>query len=168
VAANARDYNWDIYTGVDYTIDISKPVGQRVTKLQFKGQDVAPTQKFRIAINNYRASGGGGFAMFKEGTRVWASTNEVRDLMAAYVQAKGTIDPQAINVRNFTLLPDVYSGYFGAAPAASGAAPAASGQPVPATLPRTGDTSAPIWVLAALALGALTLGVALRRRTSAR
>ena len=166
VAANARDYNWDIYTGVDYTLDISKPAGQRVTKLQFKGQDVTPAQKFRIAINNYRASGGGGFAMFKEGARVWASTNEIRDLMAAYVQSKGTIDPQAINVRNFTLLPDVYTKYFGAAPAAGAAAPAAGGQPVPAALPRTGDTSTPIRILGALALIALALGTALRLRTS--
>lgn len=168
VAANARDYNWDIYTGVDYTIDISKPVGQRVTKLQFKGKDVTPDQKFRIAINNYRASGGGGFAMFKEGTRVWASTSEIRDLMANWVQAKGTIDPAAINVRNFTLLPDVYTKYFGAAPAAGGAAPAAGGQPVPATLPRTGDAGSPASVLVLLALCALVFGVLLRERINNR
>ena len=31
VAANARDYNWDIYTGVDYTIDISNPAAPVVT-----------------------------------------------------------------------------------------------------------------------------------------
>ena len=168
VAANARDYNWDIYTGVDYTIDISKPAGQRLTRLQFKGKDVAPDQKFRIAINNYRASGGGGFAMFKEGTRVWASTNEVRDLMAAYVQAKGTIDPQAINVRNFTLLPNVYEKYFGAAPAAGGGAPVPGAQPVPASLPRTGGAGLPLWALGALALIALALGIGVRRRVAAR
>lgn len=166
VASNARDYNWDIYTGVDYTIDISKPAGQRVTRLQFKGKDVAPDQKFRIAINNYRAAGGGGFAMFKEGTRIWASTNEIRDLMAAYVQGKGTINPQAINVRNFTLLPDVYTRYFGAAPAVGQPATSPGAQPVPAALPRTGAAGLPLWGLAALALGTLALGAALRRRRS--
>ncbi len=169
VADNARDYNWDIYTGVDYTVDITKPVGQRITRLQFKGQDVTPDQKFRIAINNYRAAGGGGFGMFREGTRVWASTSEIRDLMAAYVQAKGTIDPAQINVRNFTLVPDLYTNYFGAAP--QGAAPAApvAGAPaapvanIPATLPNTG-ADASLWPLLLLAAGAIGGGVLARRK----
>ena len=62
----------DIYTGVDYTIDLTKPVGQRVTKLQFNGADVTPDQTFRIAINNYRASGGG--QRYWHRTAIWAST----------------------------------------------------------------------------------------------
>lgn len=127
VSETARDYNWDIYTGIDYTIDVTKPVGQRVTKLQFGGKDVAPEQPLRIAINNYRASGGGGFGMFREGKLVWQSTNEIRDLMAEYVRAKGSIDPQAISVQNFTLVPDLYSAYFGA-PATQ---PAQPGVPAP-------------------------------------
>lgn len=172
VAENARDYNWDIYTGVDYTIDITKPVGQRVTKLQFKGQDVTPDQKFRIAINNYRASGGGGFAMFREGKIIWQSTNEVRDLMAEYVRSKGTIDPQALNVRNFTLVPDLYSHYYGAAPAAAPAptaAPAGSTAPAestptrPAALPNTGEAPDLRWLLVVGAVMALGTGVWLRR-----
>ncbi|HEY1016625.1 MAG TPA: 5'-nucleotidase C-terminal domain-containing protein, partial [Herpetosiphonaceae bacterium] len=117
VAENARDYNWDLYSGVDYAYDLTKPAGQRLTKLQINGQDVRPDQKLRIAINNYRASGGGGFPMFREGKIIWQSTNEVRDLMADYVRANGTLDPAAINKRNFTLTPDLYARYFGAAPA---------------------------------------------------
>ncbi len=161
VPSTARDYNWDIYTGVDYTIDITKPAGQRVTQLKFKGQDVTPAQRFRIAINNYRASGGGGFAMFREGTRVWASTSEIRDLMAAYVTAKGTIDPQAINTKNFTLVPDLYAAYYGRpAPApGSGSAPQR-----PVSLPNTAGAALPLWPLAALALAAASAGLLLRRR----
>jgi 2',3'-cyclic-nucleotide 2'-phosphodiesterase/3'-nucleotidase len=129
VADNARDYNWDIYTGIDYTIDLTKPAGQRVTKLQLNGQDVTPDQPLRIAINNYRSSGGGGYGMFREGKVVWQSTNEVRDLIAEYVQSKGTIDPQTINRKNFTLVPDLYSAYFGGAGAGQPAQPAPTTQP---------------------------------------
>lgn len=177
VTENARDYNWDIYTGIDYTIDITKPAGQRVTRLQFQGQDVQPSQTFRIAINNYRASGGGGYAMFREGTRVWASTNEIRDLMAAYVQAKGTIDPQQINTKNFTLVPDLYATYYGSGQSAQPAVPApATGQPAPAggttprpaTLPNTSDGTGMPWALGGLALGALGAGAVVRRRASKR
>jgi 2',3'-cyclic-nucleotide 2'-phosphodiesterase/3'-nucleotidase len=168
VADNARDYNWDIYSGVDYTIDISRPAGQRVTKLQYRGQDVRPDQTFRIAINNYRASGGGGFGMFREGKIIWQSTSEVRDLMAEYVRAKGTIDPQAINVRNFTLAPDLYSHYFGTPPAASGApAQAPAGSPaappaVPAQLPNTSEPLDLRWLLVSAAVLALCGGMATR------
>jgi 2',3'-cyclic-nucleotide 2'-phosphodiesterase/3'-nucleotidase len=165
VSPQVPDYNWDIYTGVDYTIDLTKPAGQRVTKLQFNGKDVTPDQTFRIAINNYRASGGGGFAMFKEGTRVWQSTNEIRDLIAAYVQAHQPLDPAAINRKNFTLVPDLYAHYYGAGqptqPPAS--APAAPGT-TPASLPNTGgDTPVPVG-LGLLAGAALIAGAVLRRR----
>jgi 2',3'-cyclic-nucleotide 2'-phosphodiesterase/3'-nucleotidase len=172
VADNARDYNWDIYTGVDYTIDVSRPAGQRVTRLQYQGRDVTPEQTFRIAINNYRASGGGGFAMFREGKILWQSTSEVRDLLADYVRARGTIDPQALNVRNFTLVPDLYAHYFGAPPAASAGSTApsapAGGAPVPAALPNTaGDDRAP-WLAATAALALIGAGAALRRRRALR
>jgi 2',3'-cyclic-nucleotide 2'-phosphodiesterase / 3'-nucleotidase len=162
VSEQARDYNWDIYTGVDYTIDIAKPVGQRVTKLQFKGQDVRPEQTFRIAINNYRASGGGGFGMFREGTRVWASTNEIRDLIAAYVQANQPLDPGKINVRNFTLVPDLYATYYGnGQPSAQ---PAGGAAQTPASLPNTGGESELIWLGGLVALASISAGVAFRRR----
>lgn len=173
VSPQVPDYNWDIYTGVDYTIDLTKPVGQRVTKLQFNGADVTPEQTFRIAINNYRASGGGGFAMFKAGTRVWQSTNEIRDLIAAYVQGHQPLDPATINRKNFTLVPDLYAHYYGfgqptttqpgtSAPVASG-----NGAGAPARLPNTsGEVPVPIW-LGLLAGAALSVGAALRRRAQA-
>lgn len=174
VSSTARDYNWDIYTGIDYTIDVSKPVGQRVTKLQFKGADVTPSQTFKIAINNYRASGGGGFAMFKEGNRVWQSTNEIRDLMAAYVTAKGSIDPAQINRQNFTLLPDLYTRYYGArtapAPETSGSTSPSTGTTpqVPASLPGTGSTGNTAWLLATLSCLTLLGGIVLRRAATRR
>ena len=34
-------YNYDIVSGVDYTIDISRPIGERITGLQFNGRPVA-------------------------------------------------------------------------------------------------------------------------------
>jgi 2',3'-cyclic-nucleotide 2'-phosphodiesterase / 3'-nucleotidase len=187
VADNARDYNWDLYTGIEYTIDLTRPVGQRVTKLRFAGKDLAPNQTLRIAINNYRASGGGGYAMFREGKILWQSTNEVRDLMAEYVKAKGSLNPQQINQANFTLVPDLYAAYFGANPnqpspqpsaqpsPAPGqpavpvpSAPPAGGQiPVPVTLPNTGGDDL-LWLLPLAALGALGAGAALRRRSTTR
>ncbi|MEP6897174.1 MAG: bifunctional 2',3'-cyclic-nucleotide 2'-phosphodiesterase/3'-nucleotidase, partial [Rhodanobacter sp.] len=53
-------YNFDqIQGGVHYVIDVSKPAGQRITSLTYRGKPVVPTEPFIIVTNNYRASGGG-------------------------------------------------------------------------------------------------------------
>jgi 2',3'-cyclic-nucleotide 2'-phosphodiesterase/3'-nucleotidase len=107
------DFNWDLYSEIRYTIDVTRPAGQRVTQLQYKGKDVRPDQKLRIAINNYRG-GGGGFEMFKEGTILWKSADGVRDFIASYIGKHPDLDPAVVNVCNFTLVPDLYSPYFAA------------------------------------------------------
>ncbi|MBW3572201.1 MAG: 5'-nucleotidase C-terminal domain-containing protein, partial [Gemmatimonadetes bacterium] len=56
-------YNYDVVSGVDYTLDLTKPVGQRLVRLERNGRAVMPADSFTIAINNYRASGAGGFSM---------------------------------------------------------------------------------------------------------
>jgi len=54
-------YNYDIVAGVDYTIDVSRPIGERIVSLTFEGRPVTPTDSFTMALNNYRQTGGGGF-----------------------------------------------------------------------------------------------------------
>jgi 2',3'-cyclic-nucleotide 2'-phosphodiesterase/3'-nucleotidase len=107
------DYNWDLYAGIDYTIDVSKPVGSRVTKLTFKGSDLTDAQMLRLAVNNYRG-GGGGFPMFAQGKILWKSADGVRDFLASYVSSHPNLDPAAVSVCNFSLLPDLYTPYFAA------------------------------------------------------
>jgi 2',3'-cyclic-nucleotide 2'-phosphodiesterase/3'-nucleotidase len=53
-------YNFDIVSGADYTMDLTKPLGSRITSLTFKGKTVQPTDTFTLALNNYRQTGGGG------------------------------------------------------------------------------------------------------------
>jgi 2',3'-cyclic-nucleotide 2'-phosphodiesterase/3'-nucleotidase len=57
------DYNYDIVSGLDYQIDISRPVGDRITTLTdpTTGAPVVGTDRFVVAVNNYRRSGGGNF-----------------------------------------------------------------------------------------------------------
>ncbi|HJV89745.1 MAG TPA: bifunctional UDP-sugar hydrolase/5'-nucleotidase [Holophagaceae bacterium] len=54
-------YDFDMVDGVNYALDLMKPVGQRVVNLRWQGQPVAPDQTFTLALTSYRFRGGGGF-----------------------------------------------------------------------------------------------------------
>jgi 2',3'-cyclic-nucleotide 2'-phosphodiesterase/3'-nucleotidase len=77
-------FNYDMAQGVQYEIDLTRPAGQRVTNLTWKGQPLAPDQKLRIAVNNYRAGGSAGYSMFLGAKIAWRSMTEIRELMIQY------------------------------------------------------------------------------------
>jgi 2',3'-cyclic-nucleotide 2'-phosphodiesterase/3'-nucleotidase len=91
------DYNFDSVAGLDadlvYDIDVTKPTGSRITKLQYAGSDVTGTQEFVLAVNNYRQSGGGGFPAVSTAPVVYNQQVEIRQLLIDWVTAHGTIDP---------------------------------------------------------------------------
>ncbi|GAA4963432.1 bifunctional metallophosphatase/5'-nucleotidase [Actinoplanes utahensis] len=97
------DYNYDVFSGVDYDIDISKPVGSRITRLQIDGADVAADARFVVAVNNYRRSGGGSFPGIVK-TQVYNAQQEIRQLLIDWAQAKGRIDPADFAVPNWRLV----------------------------------------------------------------
>ncbi len=84
-------YNFDIVAGVDYTMDVSRPFGERITSLSYKGKPVAPDDTFTMAINNYRQSGGGGYSMIKSAPVIKDPQVEIRQLLIDEVKQKGTI-----------------------------------------------------------------------------
>jgi 2',3'-cyclic-nucleotide 2'-phosphodiesterase/3'-nucleotidase len=77
-------YNYDMAQGVDYEIDLTKPAGQRVRNLRYKGARLRDDRALRIAINNYRSAGSGGYVMFRDAPVVWRSGRDIRDLMVEY------------------------------------------------------------------------------------
>ncbi len=99
------DYNYDVFSGLDYDIDISKPVGQRITRLVLAGTDtpVADNAQFVVAVNNYRRSGGGNFPGIVK-TQVYNAQQEIRQLLIDWAQARGTIDPADFFQPNWRLV----------------------------------------------------------------
>lgn len=56
-----RAYNYDSVAGIKYTVDVSKLMGSRIEILGFvDGGAYSMTEKYTVAINSYRAAGGGG------------------------------------------------------------------------------------------------------------
>jgi 2',3'-cyclic-nucleotide 2'-phosphodiesterase/3'-nucleotidase len=99
------DYNYDVLSGVDYDIDISRPVGSRITRLQIAGADVDPAARFVVAVNNYRRSRGGNFPGIVK-TQVYNAQQEIRQLLIEWAQAEGAIDPADFFVKNWQLVRD--------------------------------------------------------------
>ncbi|MCM2576517.1 bifunctional metallophosphatase/5'-nucleotidase [Streptomyces meridianus] len=86
------DYNYDVVSGVSYEIDIAKPKGSRVTDVRFGGEPIDEEAQFVLAVNNYRASGGGNFPHVAKSEQLWANSDEIRNTMIAWVKEKGEID----------------------------------------------------------------------------
>ena len=96
-------YNFDIAEGVTYELDISKPGGQRIQNLQLRGQPVRPDQKLRLATNNYRVNGGGGYLMYKTAPVVYRSSEEIRELIIDWVERNKRIPTEPTN--NWRIVP---------------------------------------------------------------
>ncbi|MEV6250215.1 5'-nucleotidase C-terminal domain-containing protein [Streptomyces sp. NPDC051742] len=92
-AGGTPDYNYDAVSGLTYEIDIAKPAGSRIVNLSFEGKPLDPAAKFVLAVNNYRASGGGAFPHVANAQQLWANSDEIRNTIIQWVTAKGTVDP---------------------------------------------------------------------------
>jgi 2',3'-cyclic-nucleotide 2'-phosphodiesterase / 3'-nucleotidase len=56
-----QSYNFDSAAGINYTVDVSKPEGKRVTITSFSdGRRFNKDGFYRVAVNSYRGNGGGG------------------------------------------------------------------------------------------------------------
>ncbi|HYP00857.1 MAG TPA: bifunctional UDP-sugar hydrolase/5'-nucleotidase [Pyrinomonadaceae bacterium] len=95
-------YNFDIAEGVTYDLDLTKPFGSRVQNLRFRGQPLDPAQKLKLATNNYRVNGGGGYTMFRGAPEVYRSSTEIRELIIDWVERNRRVPAEPTN--NWRLL----------------------------------------------------------------
>ncbi|HTK28655.1 MAG TPA: bifunctional UDP-sugar hydrolase/5'-nucleotidase [Vicinamibacterales bacterium] len=87
-------YNFDVAEGVTYDLDLAAPAGQRIRNLQFHGRPIDPEATFRLATNNYRVTGGGGYTMYREAPELYRSSEEIRDLIIEWVERHHDIPAQ--------------------------------------------------------------------------
>jgi 2',3'-cyclic-nucleotide 2'-phosphodiesterase / 3'-nucleotidase len=97
-------FNFDMAQGVEYDIDLSKPVGSRVVNLRFRGKPLDDAQPLKIALNNYRAGGSGGYTMFRDAKVLYKSGTEIRDLIVDYYTERKALPAAADN--NWRIVPE--------------------------------------------------------------
>ena len=111
------DYNYDMIQGVNYVIDITRPIGQRIRHLVYQGRSVVDADNFSLSINNYRFNGGGGYMaaigvdqdhpakILFDSKRVYGDGGQIRNLISQYIQSKGTISPCVHNNWSVSITP---------------------------------------------------------------
>lgn len=108
-------YNFDVIFGLSYQIDLSQPArfdvegrvidpdNRRVRDLQIGGQSVPPTQRFVLACNNYRTSGGGHFPAASAAQHINLPPLDIKDLVRDYLSDRLPPDPITRHPYPFTL-----------------------------------------------------------------
>lgn len=89
----AQHFNYDMIDGIEYTLKISQPIGQRVTQLTKLGKPILAHERFSLVINNYRANGGGNFEMIVACPTLSEITMDMTDIIAAYFESHPNLTP---------------------------------------------------------------------------
>ena len=108
-------YNYSSAAGINYTVDVTKPAGERIKVLSLSdGSAFDPDSKYTVAINSYRGNGGGGHLTRGAGIkgedlskRVLSSTDkDLRYYMMKWIEKKKKISPALIG--NWKVIPESY------------------------------------------------------------
>ncbi|WEV71569.1 bifunctional UDP-sugar hydrolase/5'-nucleotidase [Lactobacillus sp. ESL0785] len=59
-------FNFDVFYPVKYQAEITRPVGQRLTKLELNNKPIKDEQTYYLAVNNYRVMGGGDYPEYSK------------------------------------------------------------------------------------------------------
>ncbi|WP_248510527.1 bifunctional UDP-sugar hydrolase/5'-nucleotidase, partial [Sporosarcina sp. NCCP-2222] len=86
-----QHYNYDMWEGINYTINISKPVGERIVQLEHAGKPVDMNGEYDVVMNNYRAGGGGDYLMYQNKPVVQEVPIDVSELLANYFLKHKTV-----------------------------------------------------------------------------
>lgn len=115
-----RSYNFDSAAGICYTVDVTRPAGERVQVASMAdGSAFDPAAEYAVAMTSYRASGGGGLMKAagidtdKIDDRVISRYPEIREILYDYLKKNGVIDPAVVGnpavIGSWRFVPDAWA-----------------------------------------------------------
>ena len=99
-------FNFDTAAGIIYTVDVTKPQGEKVNIISMAdGTPFDYDKIYKVALNSYRGNGGGelltkgaGIPQDQLTSRILYSTDkDLRYYLIQYIEENGIIAPQALN-----------------------------------------------------------------------
>jgi len=103
-------FNFDSASGIIYTVDVTKPTGEKITIISMAdGTPFDMDKEFKCALNSYRGNGGGelltkgaGISQEDLPNRVLTTSQyDIRYYMIDYIQKLGTVSPHPLNQWKF-------------------------------------------------------------------
>ncbi len=110
-----RYYNFESAAGIDYVVDVTKPIGEKITIKNFSnGNPFDLNTKYKVAVNSYRGNGGGGHltrgAKIPQedlSNRVINSTEkDLRFYLMKWIEKEKLVTPKLIG--NWNVVPENY------------------------------------------------------------
>ena len=98
----AQPYNYDMWEGIQYVIDVRKPIGERITEVTYKGRPLDSNSNYEVVMNSYRATGAGNFPYFAECPVLKDIQTDMTELIANYFRKNPIV--KATCQRNWTIL----------------------------------------------------------------
>lgn len=109
-------FNFDSAAGIIYTVDVTKPDGEKVQIISMAdGTPFDRNKTYKVALNSYRGNGGGelltkgsGIAQDQLKERIISSTDkDLRYYLMQYIERKNIIEPRALN--QWKLIPEAWT-----------------------------------------------------------
>ena len=91
---DSHDYLHDMFSGVYYEINLSKPKGERIENVLFHGEPLRDDETLTLAVNNFRYASTLKTYNIVAGKRDWESYNSVRDMIVEYFQQHSPVAPE--------------------------------------------------------------------------
>lgn len=79
--------------GMSFTVDPSKPAGERVSDVMVAGAPIDPAATYGVVSNNYVRNGGDGYGMFVDAANVYDFGPDLADVLAEYLAAASPFTP---------------------------------------------------------------------------
>lgn len=80
-----QHYNFDYLSGLEVTMDVRRPVGDRVVSILYQGQELEADRKLTMCLNNYRATGTGGYPLYAQCELVRDQPTEISQMIIEYI-----------------------------------------------------------------------------------
>lgn len=90
-------YRYDMFAGVDYEIDLSKPAGERIVNVMYKGEPLKDDEQLKLAVNNYRFSSAVKDMVGGDEAKEWESSQSIRDMLVEYLAENDPLVPTVDN-----------------------------------------------------------------------
>ncbi|MFC3746962.1 bifunctional metallophosphatase/5'-nucleotidase [Paenibacillus sp. GCM10012306] len=90
-------YLYDLFAGINYGIDLSKPAGERIVDVMFEGRPLTDTEELQLAVNNYRYSSLLKASKLVSAKKHWESPGSIRDYLVECIRERQNISPEIDN-----------------------------------------------------------------------